>query len=76
MLAPLVSSQRPNTSRSAGVYQLHVTDSPPLAGYGSLTYVHVYRNGVLVTQVRARSPEAALAEARRNVRLARKCGGL
>lgn len=64
-------------SRKAGTYHIHLTDSPPLAGYGPIAaYCHVYRSGRLVTTVRARTPDAALTEARSNVRNARKAGGL
>ena len=58
-------------SRKAGTYQLHVTDS-----YGLMSYCTVYRNGQLITTVREGSAGAAIRAARRNVRNARKAGGL
>jgi hypothetical protein len=65
--------------RKAGTYQVKLTDSAPLrtsAGLVTAWYCHVYRNDQLVTTVRTLTAEGAVSEARRNVRNARKCGGL
>lgn len=56
----------PTTVPPVGLYQVHVSQA----------YCHVYRNGKLVTSARSASNQHAVAQARRNVRLARKCGGL
>lgn len=72
-----------STSQPVGLYQVVLADSPPFrlpsvsgGGLAYLHYAHVYRNGRLLTTVRARTEAAAVAEARHNVRMARKAGGL
>lgn len=57
--------------RKAGTYQ--VLPSPEPNGDWR---AFVYRNGAVVTQTRAATKSAAVSEARRNVRTARKAGGL
>lgn len=56
--------------RLAGIYQLNCEE---LAG---TCYCNAYRNGRMLTTVRARTAELAVSQARRNVRMARKAGGL
>jgi hypothetical protein len=60
------------TVRKAGYYQVHVST----AQTGRDGRCVVYRDGRLLTMARACSAAAAVTEARRNVRNARKCGGL
>lgn len=67
------SSTSPSV-RKAGTYQIHL--SPDCERFYGSVYAVVYRNGRMLTTVRAGSDSAALSEARRNVRLARKAGGL
>ena len=63
--------------RLAGIYQLSLNNHDlPWTQGGPMTIVWVYRNGRLVSQGRGRDSRSALVEARRNVRNARKAGGL
>lgn len=59
------------TSRPTGIYQLHVS-----VASAHEARCFVYRNGRVVTTVRALTARGAVSVARRNVRNARKAGGL
>jgi hypothetical protein len=58
--------------RTIGIYQVHIS-TPTTGRDGRCT---VYRNGRVLTTTRGATPQAALREARRNVRMARHCGPL
>lgn len=60
------------TSRPTGTYMLHTSYSST-EGYWRAV---AYRDGRALTIVRAATQAAAVSEARRNVRIARKAGGL
>lgn len=62
------------TVRKAGTY--HIALNPPHQPWCAPALCWVYRCGKLVTQARGATEAAAVAEARRNVRNARKAGGL
>lgn len=61
-------------NQSTGTYQLHTSNEGD--GWRCIAYRSADKRTRMLTTVRARTEQAAVSEARRNVRVARKAGGL
>jgi hypothetical protein len=72
----ICGAHRNDHARKAGTYQLTCSGPDNDPRYHVLAQCFVFRNGLLISQARGATIASAVLEARRNVRNARKCGGL